>query len=127
MLATLVAGERQMLATASGLLCSPKLLMIDELSLGLAPVIVNHLMEILKRLRDDLGITILMVEQNAIAALQIADYGYIMESGRVVYEGTKEKLLSQEDVKEFYLGMGAEALKSYREVKQYRRIRRWWA
>ena len=116
-----------MLATASGLLCSPKLLMIDELSLGLAPVIVNHLMEILKRLRDDLGITILMVEQNAIAALQIADYGYIMESGRVVYEGTKEKLLSQEDVKEFYLGMGAEALKSYREVKQYRRIRRWWA
>lgn len=126
----LSGGERQMLAIAEGLLCSPQLLMVDELSLGLAPVIVKHLMRIIRQLKKDLGLTLLMVEQNAVAALQIADYGYIMENGRVVFEGTKERLLSQEDIKEFYLGLGgggSEKLKSYRDVKQYRRVRRWWA
>ena len=123
----LSGGERQMLAIASALLCSPKLLMVDELTLGLAPVVINHLMEIIKKLNEELGITIVLVEQNAMAALQVASHGYIMESGRVVYEGSKEALMAQEDVREFYLGLGGEQLASYRDVKQYRRVRRWWA
>ena len=122
----LSGGERQMLAMAQGLLSSPKLLMVDELSFGLAPIIVNELMEILSHLRRDMGLTILVVEQNATAALKIADYGYIMENGRIVYKGTTQELSAHEDVREFYLGLGEKTIKSYRDVKQYRRIRRWW-
>lgn len=122
----LSGGERQMLAIGSALLCFPKLLMVDELSLGLAPIVIGHLMATLKRLHEEQGLAILLVEQNAAAALEIAEYGHIMESGRVVFEGSKEKLLSHEDVREFYLGIGGAEAKSYRDVKQYRRLRRWW-
>ena len=122
----LSGGERQMLAIGSALLCTPRLLMPDEFSLGLAPLIADSLSAVLQSLRDDLGLTILLVEQNAMAALKIADYGYIMENGRVVFEGTPQKLMSHEDVQEFYLGIGEAGSKSYRDVKQYSRTRRWW-
>ena len=122
----LSGGERQMLALGQALLCGPKLLMIDEFSLGLAPVVIDHLSVILRSFVTDLGLTVLLVEQNALAALNIADYGYIMENGRIVFEGTPKRLLAHEDVKEFYLGIGGAGNKSYRDVKQYSRTRRWW-
>ncbi len=122
----LSGGERQMLAIGEALLCQPELLLVDELSLGLAPAIVTELMGILQRLRSDLGITILLVEQNAAASLKIADYGYVMENGRVVLDGTPEKLMAHEDVREFYLGFDDKGVKNYKDVKQYRRTRRWW-
>ncbi len=122
----LSGGERQMLALGTALLCAPKLLLVDELSLGLAPLVARQLLEILLRLRTELGLTILLVEQNAAAALQIADYGYVMEHGRMVYEGTAARLLRHADIQEFYLGFGKEGrARSYRDVKQYRRKRRW--
>ena len=123
----LSGGERQMLAIGSALLCTPRLLMPDEFSLGLAPLIADFLSTVLQSLRNDLGLTILLVEQNAMAALKIADYGYIMENGRIVFEGTPQKLMSHEDVQEFYLGIGKVGTKSYRDVKQYSRTRRWWS
>jgi branched-chain amino acid transport system ATP-binding protein len=121
----LSGGERQMLAIGSALLCQPTVLLVDELSLGLAPLVVQHLMELLQRLRGELGLTILLVEQNVAAALEVADYGYVMENGRVVYDGTPARLMAHEDVQEFYLGMGRGAARSYRDVRQYRRRRRW--
>jgi len=122
----LSGGERQMLAIGAALLCQPRLLLVDELSLGLAPLVVKHLMEALVRLRDELGLTVLLVEQNVRAALAVADYGYVIEHGRIVYDGTAERLRGHEDIQEFYLGRGAAGgRKSYREVKQYRRRRRW--
>ena len=121
----LSGGERQMLAIGQALLCQPKLLLVDELSLGLAPAIVTELMGTLGKLRKDLGITILLVEQNAAASLKIADYGYIMENGRVVFDGTTEKLMAHEDVKEFYLGVAKEGRTSFRDIKSYRRRKRW--
>ncbi|HEY7678230.1 MAG TPA: ABC transporter ATP-binding protein [Candidatus Methylomirabilis sp.] len=121
----LSGGERQMLAIGAALLCQPRVLLVDELSLGLAPLVVQHLMELLQRLRAELEITILLVEQNVAAALEVADHGYVMENGRVVYDGTPARLLAHEDVREFYLGMGREAARSYRDVRQYRRRRRW--
>jgi branched-chain amino acid transport system ATP-binding protein len=122
----LSGGERQMLAISQALLCDPKLLLVDELSLGLAPHLVKDLMQLLRELRDRLRISILLIEQDASAALMIADYGYIMEGGRVVYEASSEKLCNHKDVQEFYLGSGDTARVSYRDVKQYRRSRRWW-
>ncbi len=121
----LSGGEKQMLAVGMALLCCPTLLLIDELSLGLAPIVIKDLMEKLKRINKDLGLTILLVEQNASAALAIADYGYVMEGGRIVFKGDAKELKSHPDVQEFYLG-GAGQTKSYRNVKQYRRKRRWW-
>jgi branched-chain amino acid transport system ATP-binding protein len=122
----LSGGERQMLAMAMGLLCQPRLLLVDELSLGLAPLIVSDLMDRLKTIRDEQGVTILLVEQNAAAALEISDYGYVMENGRIVFDGDPQRLQSHEDVQEFYLGQsGHENRRSYRDVKQYRRTRRW--
>ena len=122
----LSGGERQMLAIAQGLLCDPKLLLVDELSLGLAPHLVQEMMERLRALRAEFGIAILLIEQDAFSALAIADYGYIMEGGRIVYEGTADKLRGHQDVQEFYLGSGDAARANYRDVKQYRRSRRWW-
>jgi branched-chain amino acid transport system ATP-binding protein len=122
----LSGGERQMLAIAQGLLCDPRLLIVDELSLGLAPHLVSELMERLGVLRDEFGISILLIEQDAASALAIADYSYIMEGGRIVYEGSPDKLRSHKDVQEFYLGAGDAGRASYRDVKQYRRSRRWW-
>lgn len=122
----LSGGERQMLALGEALLCAPKLLLVDELSLGLAPLVAAELMSILQRLRDEMGLTVVLVEQNAAAALRIADYAYVMEHGRIVYEGNAARLLGHEDVREFYLGFGREGhAKSYRDAKQYRRKRRW--
>ncbi len=122
----LSGGERQMLAISQALLCEPKLLLVDELSLGLAPRLVSELMKRLSDLRNKFGISILLIEQDASSALSIADYGYIMEGGRIVYEGSAEKLRGHQDVQEFYLGSGDAARTSYRDVKQYRRSRRWW-
>ncbi|MBI4288779.1 MAG: ABC transporter ATP-binding protein [Chloroflexi bacterium] len=120
----LSGGERQMLAISNALLCSPTLLLVDELSLGLAPMTVEHLMERIQALNKELGLSILMVEQTA-AALNIAEYGYVMENGHVVFGGTAEQLLKHQNVQEFYLGISEKGTKSYREVKQYRRTRRW--
>jgi branched-chain amino acid transport system ATP-binding protein len=122
----LSGGERQMLAMGQALLCSPKLLLVDELSLGLAPILVTHLVNTLMQMKQDFGLTILMVEQNAVVALNTADYAAVMENGRIVFDGTPEKLLSHQDVREFYLGLHETGEKSYRDVKQYRRSRRWW-
>ncbi len=124
----LSGGERQMLTIAAALMCGPELLLVDELSLGLAPRIVDELAARLRAIRRDLGVTILLVEQNVQAALAIADYGYVMENGRIVLEGEPERLLGHRDVQEFYLGRAAEGegRRSYRDVKQYRRSRRWY-
>jgi branched-chain amino acid transport system ATP-binding protein len=121
----LSGGERQMLAIGTALACGPELLLVDELSLGLAPLVVQDLAARLRAIRDQLGITVLLVEQNARVALDIADYGYVMENGRIVLDGTPERLAGHQDIREFYLG-GGERRRSYREVKQYRRSRRWY-
>jgi branched-chain amino acid transport system ATP-binding protein len=122
----LSGGERQMLAIASGLVCGPELLLVDELSLGLAPVLVEDLMRRLAEIRRELGIAILIVEQSATVALDIADYGYVMENGRVVLDGTADRLREHPDMQEFYLGRKRGERRNYRNVKQYRRSRRWY-
>lgn len=121
----LSGGERQMLAIGAALMGEPKLLLIDELSLGLAPLVVQDLAHRLRTIRSRFGTTMLIVEQNAQVALSLADYGYVMENGRVVLDGTPERLRAHGDVQEFYLGGGA-TRRSYRDVKQYRRSRRWY-
>jgi len=100
---TLSGGEQQMLAVARGLMSRPKLLMLDEPSLGLAPLLVKEIFDIIQKIHDD-GITVLLVEQNAFAALKIADYAYVLETGKVVLQGTGEELLQDERVKKAYLG-----------------------
>ncbi len=122
----LSGGERQMLAIASALLCQPVVLLVDELSLGLAPMLVDSLMRLIARLRDELGVAVLLVEQNAAAALGVADYGYVIENGRIVYDGPAAALLAHDDIREFYLGVGhRDGRRRYTDVKQYRRRRRW--
>lgn len=123
----LSGGERQMLSISAALLCRPELLLVDELSLGLGPMIVDELMNLVKRIRDEQWVTILLVEQNALAALKIADFGYVIENGRIVFAGDSNRLMNHQDIQEFYLGQGnRESRKSYRDVKQYRRTRRWY-
>jgi branched-chain amino acid transport system ATP-binding protein len=122
----LSGGERQMLALGGAIACRPELLLVDELSLGLAPVVVEDLLQRLVEIRRELGITILLVEQSATVALAIADYGYVMENGRVVLDGSAERLRSHPDIQEFYLGQTSGTRRSYRDVKQYRRSRRWY-
>jgi branched-chain amino acid transport system ATP-binding protein len=122
----LSGGERQMMAIAGALMCRPKLLLVDELSLGLAPVMVEDLTRRLMAVRDEMGIAILLVEQSAAVALEIADYAYVMENGRIVLDGDRERLKSHQDVQEFYLGQASGKRRSYRDVKQYRRSRRWY-
>jgi branched-chain amino acid transport system ATP-binding protein len=124
----LSGGEQQMLVIGRALMASPKLMLLDEPSLGLAPLLVQEIYEIIKRISTEQKMAILLVEQNARAALGIADYGYVMENGRVVLSGPAEMLRDNEDVKEFYMGLSAVgARKSYREVKHYRRRKRWLA
>ena len=100
--------------------------LVDELSLGLAPVVVEDLMARLVAIRDELGITIVIVEQSAAAALAVADYGYVLENGRVVLDGDRARLRAHGDIQEFYLGQSSGERRSYRAVKQYRRTRRWY-
>jgi branched-chain amino acid transport system ATP-binding protein len=123
----LSGGQQQMVAIGRALMAKPKLLLLDEPSLGLAPQIIAEIFEAIRRLRDDQGLTVLLVEQNAQLALSVANYGYIMERGRVVLDGEPEKLLSNDDVKEFYLGVqaGGQERRSMREVKHYKRRKRW--
>ncbi|MDP9292277.1 MAG: hypothetical protein M3O82_07935 [Verrucomicrobiota bacterium] len=122
----LSGGERQMLALGSAVVCQPELLLIDELSLGLAPVVVEDLLNRLIEIKRELGITILIVDQSAASALEIADYGYVMENGRIVLDGSAERLRGHQDIQEFYLGQASGTRRSYRDVKQYRRSRRWY-
>jgi len=121
----LSGGQRQMLAMARVLLCHPRLLLVDEMTLGLAPLVIADLLGRLCHMRTSLGVSVLLVEQNVAAALEVADYGYIMEKGRIVFHGTPDKLLAHDDVREFYLGLGEAGARSYRDVKQYRRTHRW--
>jgi branched-chain amino acid transport system ATP-binding protein len=122
----LSGGERQMLGIAAALVSQPDLLLVDELSLGLAPVVVEDLIARLVQVRRDLGITILLVEQSAAVALDVADYSYVLENGRVVLDGDKARLTNHPDIQEFYLGQSSGKRRSYRDVKQYRRSRRWY-
>jgi len=119
-------GEQQMLAIGRALMARPRLLLLDEPSLGLAPMLVEEIFGIIRTINEQEGTTILLVEQNARAALSIAEYGYIMENGRIVMDGEAKALLDNPDVQEFYLGMGHGGEKrSFREVKHYRRRKRW--
>jgi branched-chain amino acid transport system ATP-binding protein len=113
-----------MLAIGMALVCEPKLLLVDELSLGLAPIVTTEIMTILRTINSNLGLAMLIVEQNAAAALRIASFAYVLENGRVVFKGDAERLLQHEDMKEFYLGSGKAG--SYRDIRQYTRKRRWW-
>jgi branched-chain amino acid transport system ATP-binding protein len=118
-------GEQQMLAIGRALMTNPTLLALDEPSLGLAPLIIDRIYEVIAQLRHDFGVTVLLVEQNAQRALDIADYGYILENGRVVLDGPARKLARNEDVQEFYLGIAGDNRKSLRDVKHYKRRKRW--
>lgn len=118
-------GEQQMCAIGRALMARPSLILLDEPSMGLAPQLVEQIFEIVKQLNDKEGVTFLLAEQNTNVALRYADYGYILENGRVVMDGDAEALLSNEDVKEFYLGLSTEGRKSFREVKHYKRRKRW--
>jgi len=124
----LSGGERQMLVMGRALMGRPKVMLLDEPSLGLAPLLVKEIFKIVKRINEEEGVTILLVEQNARIALGLADFGYVMENGRIVLDGPAEKLQENEDIKEFYLGLSDKGKrKSYREVKHYRRRKRWLA
>ncbi len=120
-------GEQQMCALGRALMARPRMILLDEPSMGLAPQLVAEIFEIVDRLNKDEGVTILLAEQNTNVALQHADYGYILENGRVVLDGDAEALRNNEDVKEFYLGLSGTNRRSYRDVKHYRRRKRWLA
>ncbi|MCD4716836.1 MAG: ABC transporter ATP-binding protein [Desulfobacterales bacterium] len=117
-------GEQQMLAIGMALMTKPKILLLDEPSLGLAPLITEELFSIIKKLNES-GITIVLVEQNANAALNIGIRGYVIETGRIVLDGKAVDLLKNEDVREFYLGSGEKERKSYKDAKRYKRRKRW--
>ncbi len=122
----LSGGEQQMLVMGRALMAHPKLMLLDEPSLGLAPLLVREIFNIVKRINTEEKATILLVEQNARIALTVAEYGYVMENGRVVLDGPAAELRNNEDLKEFYLGLSRLGEKrSYRQVKHYRRRKRW--
>jgi branched-chain amino acid transport system ATP-binding protein len=122
----LSGGEQQMLVIGRAMMATPKLMMLDEPSLGLAPLLVEEIYNIIKRFNTEQKTSVLLVEQNVRVALSIAHYGYVMENGRVVLDGSADFLKNNEDVKEFYMGLSALGTKkSYREVKHYKRRKRW--
>jgi branched-chain amino acid transport system ATP-binding protein len=124
----LSGGEQQMLVVGRAMMAKPKLMLLDEPSLGLAPLMVQEIYSIIRRINSEQKVSILLVEQNVQAALGIADYGYVMENGKIVMDGPADTLKDNEDVKEFYMGLSAVGeRKSYREVKHYRRRKRWLA
>ncbi|MBC6405062.1 MAG: ABC transporter ATP-binding protein [Rhodospirillales bacterium] len=120
-------GEQQMCAIGRALMSRPRMILLDEPSMGLAPQLVASIFETMKRLNEDEGVTFLLAEQNTTVALKYASYGYILESGRVVMDGAADVLSANEDVKEFYLGLSGSGRKSYRDVKHYKRRKRWLA
>jgi branched-chain amino acid transport system ATP-binding protein len=122
----LSGGEKQMLGIGMALMCEPKLLLVDELSLGLAPIVTDEIMGILQSINRQLGLATLVVEQNAAAALRVASFGYVLEGGRVVFKGPSAQLMEHQDIKEFYLGGAEGSTRSYRHLRQYARKRRWW-
>lgn len=120
-------GEQQMTAIGRALMAKPKVILLDEPSMGLAPQLVEEIFEIVKRLNEEENVTFLLAEQNTNVALRFAKYGYILETGRVVMDGNAKALSENEDVKEFYLGVSSEGRRSFRDVKHYRRRKRWLA
>jgi branched-chain amino acid transport system ATP-binding protein len=122
----LSGGEQQMMVIGRALLSSPKIMLLDEPSLGLAPLLIQGIFKIIKQINEKRKTAILLVEQNALAALEIASYCYVMENGRIVMDGPAEKLKENEDIKEFYLGLSkVGSRKSYKDVKHYKRRKRW--
>ena len=124
---TMSGGEQQMVAIGRALMSKPKMVLLDEPSMGLAPQLVEEIFEIVKRLNEEQGVSVLLAEQNTNMALRYASYGYILENGRVVMDGDSKSLRENEDVKEFYLGVGGTDRKSFRDVKSYKRRKRWLA
>ena len=118
-------GEQQMCAIGRALMAKPEMILLDEPSMGLAPQIVEEIFEIVKDLNSKEKVSFLLAEQNTMVALRYADFGYIMENGRIVMEGAAKDLATNEDVKEFYLGLAGEGRKSFRDIKHYRRRKRW--
>ena len=121
----LSGGEQQMLAIGRAMMARPKMILMDEPSMGLSPLLVKEVFGIIKQINRDLGVTILLVEQNARAALSVASHGYIMEQGKVVLDGTADELRDNEDVKEFYLGGAGDQRKSFKNLKSFKRRKRW--
>ena len=120
-------GEQQMVAIGRALMSKPKIMLLDEPSMGLAPQLVEEIFEIVQRLNKDEGVTFLLAEQNTNIALRYADHGYILENGRVVMDGDAAELRENEDVKEFYLGIAGDDRRSFKNVKAYKRRKRWLA
>ena len=118
-------GEQQMIAIGRALMANPRMILLDEPSMGLAPQLVKQIFEIVSKINKQEGVTILLAEQNTNMALQYAEYAYILENGRVVMEGSAKSMRDNEDVKEFYLGISGEGRQSYKDFKQYRRRKRW--
>jgi branched-chain amino acid transport system ATP-binding protein len=118
-------GEQQMTAIGRALMSRPKMILLDEPSMGLAPQLVEEIFEIVKKLNEEQGVSFLLAEQNTNIALRYAKYGYILESGRIVLDGEAKSLRENEDVKEFYLGVGGEGRRSFKDVKHYKRRKRW--
>lgn len=118
-------GEQQMLVIGRGLMAQPRLMLLDEPSMGLSPLLVAEIFEIIRKINKEEGMTILLVEQNARLALSIADHGYVMENGRIVLDDEASKLEQNADIQEFYLGLTEVGKKSYRDVKHYKRRKRW--
>ena len=118
-------GEQQMCAIGRALMAKPTVILLDEPSMGLAPQLVEEIFEIVAQLNRDEGVTLLLAEQNTNIALNYAKYGYILENGRVVLDGDAQTLRKNEDVKEFYLGVSTSGRKSFRDIKSYKRRKRW--